>query len=147
MMLSKKQFWPWLCGAICAVWIHARKKIAWLMSALLLGGCSTVSVDDKGRSVTHNFGYVRLIVPPYYSPQKDEINGEDIDFFAFGVKAVGLRAGSGKFSLGYSATDVVNIPLDCRLVALVQNKEQLERLVEAIDRLQEGQLCAAVSPK
>lgn len=120
------------------------KKIAFTLSTLILYGCSsTIQIDDKGRSIIHNFGYTRIILPPKHS--STDSTGNPIEFSSIGIKTVGLQSGENSFSIGYASTALLQIPLDCHMVAVVQNERQLQHLIEILDKMNGEQFCVTVS--
>lgn len=114
-------------------------RAAVLVAPLLVASCApTTTVDERGRTVEHHFGYVRVIKPPGI--------GGGADFSAEGVETYGVRVASG-LTLGYTDTQRISVPLDCRVVAIVRDRAQLDHLIDMLN-LAEGQtLCATVSPE
>lgn len=109
------------------------------VSTLLLSSCvSQTTVDEYGRIVIHNFGYVKIIKPPAVSLDQ-EIN-------VTGYKLLGFSVGDG-FTLGYKENEYMKIPTDCRLLVIVQDKGQLEHLLSELNSIGENELCATVSAK
>lgn len=109
------------------------------VSTLFLSSCTSQTIVDKyGRIVIHNFGYVKIIKPPVLSSDQ-EIN-------VTGYKLLGFSVGDG-FTLGYKADEYMKIPADCRLLVIVQDKSQLEHLVNELGSIGDMELCATVSAK
>jgi hypothetical protein len=112
-------------------------RLILLPSILLIQACtSSMSIDEKGRTVAHHFGYVRVIKPPL-------LNNENIN--VTGVKTVGLSIRNG-ITLGYEENKIISVPLDCRVIVVVQNREQLEEFANIINDLKGKEICATVTP-
>ena len=109
-----------------------------LFFTMLIGCTSHITVDEKGRTVAHHFGYVRIIKPPFLN------NNDTMNVTA--VRVLGFSIENG-FTLGYTENEIISIPTDCRLMVIVQNKQQLELLVDQLHDLQGEKICAAVTPK
>lgn len=109
-------------------------------SVLILTGCSPlVTVRNDGSIVKHYIGYVKVIEPPTIG-HNEQFNVSEIETFGFRVyKGLGV---------GYFHEINEFIPLDCRLVIRVTDKQQLERVFETLsDKKIMGEgLCATVSP-
>lgn len=104
----------------------------------LIAGCSGVTtVQPDGYVARHYFGYVKLVVPDSYS-ETTRVSAAD-------VKAVGIRIENG-VGVGYFHDQQVVTPLDCRLVVMVRDKEQLRAAAEQLATISGGDLCAAVYP-
>ena len=115
------------------------------IAALLSPGCaSTIQVDERGRSVIHGFGYVAVVLPPTFSTA--DAAGDPIEFSSVGVRTLGLQVRSGGVTLGYASSGRLHVPLDCRFVAVVQDRAQLEHLTETLEPLRGEPLCISVSP-
>jgi hypothetical protein len=101
-------------------------------------GCeSYTSVDDKGRVVVHHIGYVKLVKPPVY-PNDKEIN-------VTGASLIGFSVGNG-FTVGYKRNEFIQVPMDCRVLVIVENSEQFSHLLNEFSALKGGDICATVSP-
>jgi len=105
---------------------------------IILTGCSTTSVDENGRVVVHNFGYVKIIKPPTY-PKEKTIN-------VTGTKLIGFSIGDG-FTFGYKKNEVIHVPTDCRVLVIVNNEKQLQHMIKEMSLIGEGEICATISPK
>ncbi|EGQ7674498.1 TPA: hypothetical protein ACF367_002953 [Vibrio parahaemolyticus] len=100
-------------------------------------GCTAhTTVDERGRVVIHNFGYVKIIKSPVISVNK-EIN-------VTGYKLFGFSVGEG-LTLGYKSNEYMSIPMDCRLLIIVQNQNQMEQLLDELDFIEDSEICATVS--
>ena len=124
----------------------------WLpvMASLVVAGCTLgTTINEDGSAVTHHFGYVRHILPPF------ESKSPNIRVQA--IETAGISADRG-FSIGYKRNSYIYLPLEypggpagdpeqeaCNLVVVVENKAQLEHAIEQLKKL-EGNLCVAVSP-
>ncbi len=114
------------------------KLLAALYPVLSMLGCAPVSTtDEEGRIIEHHFGYVRIIKPP-----RSNVNDA---FVVQETETYGLKIQNG-FTLGYEHDGLISIPLDCRMVAVVETKEQLDHLIGALTQLEGEKLCATVSP-
>ncbi len=108
------------------------------VSAGLLCGCTpATTVRKDGNTVKHYFGYVRVIEPP--------VAGARAQFNVSELETIGLRVTKG-VGLGYFHERSEYIPLDCRLVIRVANKEELDRTLEILQKIpkEEFGLCALV---
>lgn len=105
----------------------------WLMS-----GCAPLAtVRQDGSVVKHYVGYVRVIEPPTV--------GKDEPFFVSEIETLGFRMSNG-VGIGYFHERSEFIPLDCRLVIRVMDKQQLERVLEVLSqtKIMEEGLCVTV---
>lgn len=115
----------------------------------LLAGCTLgTTINEDGSAVTHHFGYVRHILPPFDSRNpKMRVQA---------IETAGISAENG-FTLGYKRNSYIYLPLEdqtddeantikeaCNLV-VVENKAQLDHAIQQLKKL-EGELCVAVSP-
>lgn len=92
--------------------------------AIAIAGCSTTTYKFKdGSSSSSYFGYIKFVEPPTLSPNND--------FKVVEIEAYGLRLMNG-FGLGYFHERLESIPLDCRIVIKVANREQLELVKEVL---------------
>ncbi|MFZ6818374.1 hypothetical protein [Undibacterium sp. Ji22W] len=103
-----------------------------------LAGCSTTSLDEQGRVVIHNFGYVKIIKPPTYPSEKQ--------ITSTGVRLFGFSLGDG-FTLGYKENEFIQVPTDCRVLVVVKDKKQLDHMLKEMHLIGEHELCATISPK
>lgn len=111
--------------------------IVCLMTALI--SCAPVTtVSDNGSTIKHYFGYVRVIEPPATGPD-DQFNISEIE-------TIGVRLVNG-IGVGYFYERNEYIPLDCRLVVRVADKQQLERVLETLTPIIREGLCVTVSPQ
>lgn len=83
-------------------------------------------------------GIVRVKTEKFYGPSREQ------------VAVVGGWAGSfggnaGGAGLGYRGETMLRMPRECRVVILVRNREEYDRLMEAIGPAirEDGQLCTA----
>ncbi|GAB6043842.1 hypothetical protein [Endothiovibrio diazotrophicus] len=122
----------------------SKGKLSLVVIVFFLQGCaSTVQIDEKGRSVIHNFGYVKIVLPPKYSSL--DRHGKPLEFTSTGINTFGVQGGENGFSIGYSATSLLKVPLDCRFVAIVNDEAQLKHLIDTLEHLKGEQLCVTVS--
>jgi hypothetical protein len=91
---------------------------------LAIAGCSTTTYKFKdGSSSSSYFGYIKFMEPPTLSPNND--------FKVVEIEAYGFRFMNG-LGLGYFHERLESIPLDCRIVIKVANREQLEFVKEML---------------
>ena len=109
-----------------------------VLATSLLGCASHTTIDEKGRVVVHHFGYVQIVKPPIYPPDK-KMN-------VTGVKLLGFSVGDG-FTFGYKNNEYIEVPTDCRVLIVVNDSAQFEHLLNEISSIKEGDLCATISPK
>jgi len=114
------------------------KNFILLITTLLTGCASMTSIDEKGRVVIHHFGYVKVIKPPVY-PKNKEIN-------VSGVSVLGFSVGEG-LTIGYKNSEFVKVPIDCRVLVIVDDSSQFSHLLTEISNIQGDEICATVSPK
>lgn len=111
--------------------------IVCLMTALI--SCAPVTkVSDNESTIKHYFGYVRIIEPPAAGP--------DEQFKVLEVETLGFRIEKG-IGIGYFHERNESIPLDCRLVIRVVNKQQLEEVLETLTPILMEGLCVTVAPE
>lgn len=103
-----------------------------------LSGCTTISTDEAGRKVTHHFGYARVTDSPS--------RPITMPFDANSTTLVGLSVGKG-IALGYKTKSVISVPLDCRILVVVENDAQLDHIISHLSHLKDERLCATVSPE
>lgn len=109
----------------------------WLIGSL--SACTApATIDERGRTVEHHFGYVRVIKPPRQA--------EIPDFQALGLRTYGIRIENG-IGIGYLETERIVVPLDCRLVAIVRTQAQMDHLVAILSETDLEDLCVTVSPE
>jgi hypothetical protein len=107
-------------------------------ACLLLAGCSgATTVLPEGYVARHYLGYVKLVVPDRHSTSAG-VSASD-------VKALGVRIENG-VGIGYFHDQQVITPLDCHVVVLVRNEQQLRDAVERLTTSIGEDLCAAVYP-
>lgn len=99
---------------------------------------SHISIDEKGRTVAHHFGYVQVIKPPLFNNNNSEIN-------VTGVKTFGLTVQNG-ITLGFEENKTISVPLDCRVLIVVKNKEQLDHFIEHMNNIKGEEICSTVAP-
>ncbi len=97
-------------------------------------GCTTIQPD--GTRMQHYFGYVRVMMPP--SHPAETVQATD-------VTMVGLRIVNG-IGVGYLHDYRLAVPLDCRLVVLVQNQQQLDHAIQNLTKTMKENLCVSVRP-
>ena len=104
----------------------------------MLAGCTSFTgVDDRGEAIQRYFGYLEVVQPPSVNmPPYSEVEG---------VRVYGVKVAHG-FTLGYSNTNVVRVPLDCRAVILVKTQEQLEQVKQLLNG-KEKDICGTVTPE
>jgi|GEM_PF-784186 len=107
-----------------------------LLAVVFLTACSTTAeITPDGTLVRHYFGYVRVVVPQAAADQP---------VYTSSTSVLGLYAGNG-VGIGYVRDRRVVVPLDCRLVVLVANQQQLDHAMQRLNAMgKTGGLCAAV---
>lgn len=106
---------------------------------MALTGCTPITtVRQDGSTVKHYFGYVRVIEPPTAGP--------DEQFKVSEVETFGVRIVRG-IGFGYFHERNEYIPLDCRLVIRVVDKQQLEEVLETLSPIMKEGLCVTVAPE
>jgi hypothetical protein len=102
----------------------------------MLSGCGLATVRADGTVERHYFGYVKVVQPGTVS------SGAPVS--ASDVAAIGLRIEHG-VGIGYFHDKQVATPLDCRLVMLVNDRQQLETATRFLQTTLKGQgACAAI---
>lgn len=108
-----------------------------VLLAVLTAACTPmVTIDDRGRTIEHHFGYMQVIKPPAKAPHER--------FRAEGIWTVGLTVSDG-VGVGYMQRARVYIPLDCRIVVIVNNQTQLDHAVDMLSAIDGEDLCVTVS--
>jgi len=109
------------------------------MLIFVLSGCASMtSVDDKGRVVVHHFGYTKIIKPPIF-PDNNKIN-------ITGAKLLGFSIGEG-FTIGYKSHEIIRVPLDCKVLIVVENSTQFQHLLDEVTSIKGDDICVTVSAK
>jgi hypothetical protein len=84
------------------------------------------------------------------TPTVRDCTQQDQPCYAVGRKSehFGLRISDGiGIGIGYMAQNIVAVPLECRVVVLVQNQQQLEHAIRLYKtELSKGDLCTAIKP-
>jgi len=121
-------------GKIIKVLFRVAPYIIGLIITLV--GCAQITtVRQDGSTVKHYIGYVRVIEPPTVGP--------DNQFRVLEVKTFGVRIAKG-LGVGYFHERNEFIPLDCRLVIRVANKQQLKKVLEILSPIVKEGLCVTV---
>ena len=94
------------------------------------------TVRKDGSTVKHYLGYVRLIEPPTAAANNT--------FDVSELETIGIRITKG-IGVGYFHERNEFIPLDCRLVVKVANKQQLDQVIDTLLPIVKEGLCATVS--
>ena len=103
-----------------------------------ISACAPITtLREDGSSVKHYFGYLRVITPPTASPNSD--------FNVMEISTYGVRFVNG-IGIGYFHERNEYIPLDCRLVIRVANKQQLKDVLNNLSFIEKEGLCVTVSP-
>ncbi len=105
-----------------------------ILLCMLVVGCSILRPD--GTRAHHYFGYVRVIIPP--SHPAEEVQASD-------VATIGLRIANG-IGVGYMHDYRLAVPLDCRLVVLVRNQQQLDHTLKILSKTMKEDLCVSIRP-
>jgi hypothetical protein len=60
---------------------------------------------------------------------------------------VGFSVGDG-FTLGYKRNEYIQVPMDCRVLIVVENAEQFQHMMDELaDKISGEDICATVSLK
>lgn len=103
---------------------------------LLAGGCT--AIDTKhGQVEASYFGYVRVLSPARNARHDDQV-------MTTHTEALGLRLEHG-LGIGFYRDNRVYVPLDCRVVILVNNQQQLDDAIRRLKTEKEA-LCVTVKP-
>jgi hypothetical protein len=103
---------------------------------LSISGCATTTYKFKdGSSSSSYFGYIKFIEPPTLSPSDD--------FKVAEIEAYGIRIMNG-LGLGYFHERLETIPLDCRIVIRVINREQFKMIEEILLPIAKEGLCITI---
>ena len=94
----------------------------------LLAGCTFYDGNT-----TYHMGYVKIV----------EVDGSTVGVESKAVRTIGVRVGDG-IGIGYFDEKRIAIPLDCRLVIIVQTKTQLDEMLRRLEGLQRRELCVAI---
>jgi hypothetical protein len=100
----------------------------------LLCACTTIDTGKGHVSATY-FGIVRVVTPDTTSNNGAPVAASD-------TSAVGLRIQDG-VGIGYFHDQRYALPVDCRIVIFVQNKEQLDQLSHQFAGFKEG-ICGTI---
>lgn len=104
--------------------------VAGMFIVCLLSGCTF----HEGKT-THHVGYVKIV----------EVEGSADGVASKSVRTIGVRVGSG-IGVGYFDEKRVAVPLDCRLVIIVQTQVQLDEALRRLEGLKRRELCVAIEP-
>lgn len=105
-----------------------------MCAALIFSGCQSRerSVVD-GEPVTRYYGFFKTSAP------NQVMDGGGLGTYE--ISGVGVRADNG-IVIGYFHEKILSIPLDCRLVILVNDTQQLNQALETLETLQREGTCA-----
>lgn len=99
-------------------------------------GCTTNTYKFKdGSFYTSYFGFIKLIEPPTLSPNDD--------FKVAEIEAYGFRIMNG-LGVGYFHERLETIPMDCRIVIRVMNREQFEMIEEILLPIAKESVCITI---
>ncbi len=110
--------------------------ISMILINILIGCAPITTIRNDGSTVKHYMGYVRVIEPPAVGTYEQ--------FNVSEVETMGIRIVNG-IGVGYFYERNEYIPLDCRLVVRVLNKEQLENVLQTLSPIAKKGLCVTVS--
>ncbi len=118
-----------ICEAIVLMFII-------FLSILSMPGCATTTYKFKDDSSSSSyFGYIKFIEPPTLSPNDD--------FKVAEIEAYGIRIMNG-LGVGYFHERLETIPLDCRIVIRVMNREQFKMIEEILLPIAKEGLCITI---
>lgn len=113
------------------------------LASLLMSGCFVAS--ERGPSVSHYFGYVRVMRAP-----ADHGNPEAAPARVTALSALGAWVESGRnagVGVGWRDTRQVVLTPECRIVFVVKSKAQLRSAVALVNGLEKGkELCVESLP-
>ena len=113
------------------------KRLLLASAVISLTGCGPLATTrPDGVVERHYFGYVKVLVPdPRSTPGR--IAASDVTSF-------GIRWHNG-LGIGYFSGKEVVTPLDCRIVFLVKDREQIDRTIKLFNNnVKESEVCAAI---
>lgn len=110
-----------------------RSGLFWAAVMIVCAGCTAIDAAKPQTSAQY-FGWVEVKAPAVAAGSASPITVLD-------TRAIGLRLGRD-VGMGYFHDQHYRIPPDCRLVILVQNKDQLDFVSKEIGKFKEG-ICAA----
>ena len=117
---------------------------------ILFGGWNMVACTrylDSGEMVRHHFGYVKVITPAVHAPET-AVRVLDIETYGlwsyWDTRSQGEDAGGVGAGMGYSHDHREMIPLDCRVIFKVKNKQQIQYILETLKdmNIPKGGICA-----
>jgi len=124
--------------------------LKWITFIVLCGSWSMVACTrymDSGEMVRHHFGYVKVITPAVHAPET-AVRVLDIETYGawsyWDTRSQGEDAAGYGTGLGYSHDHRELIPLDCRIVFRVKNKQQIDYILTTLKEMdipEEG-ICA-----
>ena len=114
------------------------RRSAWTVACLSLVTACAPQVDlyGNGDRVTEYFGYLKVV-----ASRPD--GGGTVSSLA--VKTLGVRLENG-VGVGYFDEKRLFVPLDCRLVIIVANQEQLDGAVKLLEDAKREGVCAFDQP-
>lgn len=118
------------------------RELLWFLMVLplLLSGCASMGGVHQGQSVSHHFGYVRVIQGA--KDTSDAVTSSSVSTLGVWVAPSGGRGGQSA-GLGYLHSQSMFIPLDCRLVLNTGSQVQLDDVIAALKDLDlnKDQIC------
>lgn len=108
-----------------------------LVSATLLSGCTTLSVDGFADQLDERtyMGIVRIQRTPQHGKSEAQIN-------QLSATVVGARIDGG-VSIGYVHESIVSVPLDCRLAVFIRGELQLRHAEQMFRAISKEKVCVA----
>lgn len=109
---------------------------ALVVQAALSAACATAAVQVPGGGATeqHYFGYVRVV---RHATSSTPVSVSD-------VRALGLRVGGG-LGVGYLRDRQLVVPLDCRVVFLVEDQPQIDHAARLAAQLPTEGRCVVLA--
>lgn len=113
---------------------NASRLLGWTAVGMyiihLLAGCTLFDADT-----THHIGYVRIV----------EAEGSTQGVTAKAIRTTGIRVSRG-VGLGYFDEERIVVPIDCRLVIILETQAELAEALQRLESLERNELCIASVP-
>lgn len=123
--------------------MHRRKfSVSVFVAALASGATACAEYRESGEFVRHHFGYVKVIAPAIHAPDT-AVRALEVETYGLWVGIDGDATPEGG-GFGYQHVRRELIPLDCRVVARVATRSDIDYFVSLLRRsnIPEGGICA-----